>query len=477
MAIEWIAISAAVIPHVKKYAANRADKLADGVLAKTYRRLVPDEKLVKANQTFVSRFGKELDSAIDLATLTAEPYQRALEIFLSSPSVQDALQAPLDGHSDLDWELLRGIWAELRLISLPGDFEWARISRTYQQSLRNQMIADSELRPVIQALAAVRAAEAAERGAAALDRLVGPPCPFDLSRYADALKRAYSHLRLGALDPDWPHYERRLRLESVYVPQSAKQALPPRDLTRDYLRSVRASQASREFEKDEDRLQIRKEEYAQLRTHAIMDIVDDPASHWLVILGDPGLGKSTLLKSLALRWADDPSRPLALVVELRRASGEFVDENFLTYLEKGPSEICCLPRPELAEYLKEQECLVLLDGLDEVPETSRDNIVSKIIRFAGDYPRARLIVTTRIHGYYPGSNHPNQFRDAGFQQFTLQDFEDPEIDRFVQLWHREAFLDPSERTRYESRLRGAIADSPAIHELASNPLLLTLMAI
>jgi len=476
VAIAWIAISAVVIPHLKKYAANRADKLADHVLAKTYKRLVPDEKLAKANQTFVVRFGKELDSAIDLATLNTAVYQQAVETFLSNPSVQDVLQAPLDGQSDLDWELLRGIWRELRLIPLPSDFEWLRISKTYRQSLQNQMIVDAELRPVVQALAAVRAAEAGERAASALDRMVGPVNSFDLSRYAAALKNTYTHLRLGTLDSDWPHYERRLRLEAVYVPQSAKQALPPRDITRDYLRSLTARQASGEFDTDRDQLQIRTEEYARLGARPILGIVEDPASHLLVILGDPGLGKSTLLKLLALRWADDPCRPLTLFIELRRLS-RVSDESFLSYLEKGTGEICCLPKLEMDAYLKAHESLVLLDGLDEVPAPARDSAVSKIIRFVGDYPKARVIVTTRIHGYYPGSNHPDQFRDAGFQQFTLQDFEDSEIHGFVQLWHREVFPDLVERERYEKRLREAIADSPAIHELASNPLLLTMMAV
>jgi len=106
MAIEWVAISAVVGAYLRKYAAERAEKLAtryaDGVFAKTYRRLVPDGKLVQANEAFVTRFSKELDSAVDLPTLLAEGYQEALKLFLSNPSVQDALLAPLDGESQLN---------------------------------------------------------------------------------------------------------------------------------------------------------------------------------------------------------------------------------------------------------------------------------------------------------------------------------------------------------------------------------------
>ena len=236
MAIEWVAISAVVGAYLRKYAAERAEKLAtryaDGVFAKTYRRLVPDAKLVQANEAFVTRFGKELDSAMDLPTLLAEGYQEALKLFLSNPSVQDALVAPLDGQSELNWEVLRGTWAELRLIELPGDFDWAKVARTYRESIKRLMLADPDLRPVIEAVASLRSA-------AALERLAGPARAFDLARYAGALKTAHGYLKLGPLDPDWTQYEGRVRLESVYVPQSVKQALPPRDLTRDYLRSLK----------------------------------------------------------------------------------------------------------------------------------------------------------------------------------------------------------------------------------------------
>jgi hypothetical protein len=94
MAIEWVAISAAVIPFLKKYAADRCGKLADGVLAGVYRRIVPDEKLEKANEAFVTQFSKELDSAIELPTVQARAYQKALKRFLSNPSVAQGPRGP-----------------------------------------------------------------------------------------------------------------------------------------------------------------------------------------------------------------------------------------------------------------------------------------------------------------------------------------------------------------------------------------------
>jgi hypothetical protein len=97
MAIEWVAISAVVTQYIKKYATEGAEKLAkryaDGVLAKPFSRFVPEAKLAKANEAFTSRFGKELESAMDLATLNARSYEEALKLFLCNSSAQDALLA------------------------------------------------------------------------------------------------------------------------------------------------------------------------------------------------------------------------------------------------------------------------------------------------------------------------------------------------------------------------------------------------
>jgi predicted NACHT family NTPase len=136
-----------------------------------------------------------------------------------------------------------------------------------------------------------------------------------------------------------------------------------------------------------------------------------------------------------------------------------------------------LPRIELDQYLRGNDSLVLFDGLDEVVERHRGDAVLRVIAFGREYPRARIIVTSRIPGYHPGSTYPEQFRDAQFQQFTIQDFQNEEVDRFITIWHKEVFQQLSDRNKYESSLRAAIADSAAIRELSANPLLLTLMAV
>ncbi len=483
MPLDPIAIAAAVLPSVTKFAADRVKKLAeneaDGKLAALYNRLLPDEKLRKINETFANRFTKELESAMDLPTLQADSYARALTEFLKNPSVQDEIAKPLDGITAVDARLLSGIWAETRLdgrslILLPEDFDWEKVAKLHAKSARTQGLADDKLRPVIAALSALRREEYAKRGAEAAERTAGPVYSFDLGRYAADLESDFNYLALGSIDTEWVQYENRVRLENVYVPQSAKQALPPLDLTRDYLEKLKREKRAHGLveDLDEEEVEERRRAYAELTPRPILEVVDDPKNERLVILGDPGLGKSTLLKWLALRWAQKPTGPATFFLELRRAA----EGDFLDCFDAGVGKACRLPRNDLHRHLASERSLVLFDGLDEVDASTRDAVVERIVRFGRDYPLARIVVTTRIIGYSSGSLHPETFRNAEFEQFTLQDFDDDEIDRLITRWHGEAFA-AADREKYEGRVRSAIEDSPAIRELAANPLLLTMMAI
>ncbi len=487
MAVEWASISAAVVPIVKKYVAETAGKLAtkygEAGLARLYRGLVTDEKAISANETFVLRFNEELERVADFPTLTAAAYCQALQNFLSNSYVQSLIQAPLDGESELNSMMLAAVWSEFRtndgahLIEIPVGFDWPALARLYRKGIERKMLASPELRPIIQAVSALRTAEAAERTASAAERLAGPSRALDLQRYAQAIKTAFAHLKFGSIDSEWTTYEGLVRLERVFVPQSVKQALPPRELTRDYLQLLKQERREQGLELDSERFRRRQEEYAAMSCRPVMDVVRDGHSRLIVILGDPGLGKSTLLKHLALSWAEAASGPLTLFVELRRANRQAGFRTFVDYLDSGAHPLCCLPRVELRNFLLENDSVLLFDGLDEVPEGPRAAAVADIISFAQDYPKARIIVTSRVQGYFPGSPYPEQFRDAQFLQFTLQDFEAHQIQTFIELWHVEAFSDPLERKRYRDRVQIAIYNSPAIGELASNPLLLTMMAI
>ena len=98
MPIEWLTIATVLSPFLKDYAAHLTKSLAqesaDGILGGLYSRFVPSEKLQLANESFVNRFSRELDSVIDLPTLSAASYQEALLLFLRNPSVPRRTATP-----------------------------------------------------------------------------------------------------------------------------------------------------------------------------------------------------------------------------------------------------------------------------------------------------------------------------------------------------------------------------------------------
>lgn len=85
-----------------------------------------------------------------------------------------------------------------------------------------------------------------------------------------------------------------------------------------------------------------------------------------------------------------------------------------------------------------------------------------------------MVVTSRCLGY-----KPETLRNAGFQQYMLQDLTAEQIENFLEKWHSLTFAaaQAEEKGRKQARLKKAITESRAIRELAGTPLLLTMMAI
>ncbi len=234
----------------------------------------------------------------------------------------------------------------------------------------------------------------------------------------------------------------------------------------------------------------------------------------VVVLGDPGAGKSTLLKVIALALTDQDDGPLPIILPLnayarRLQQGEihlarFLGEYYATRQRK-------LKRiDELFETaLNYNQAVVLLDGLDEV-QADRAYLVRLVQDFVAEYmpqpyqtaevfadehrptsavskseetPVAagnRIVVTSRIVGY-------NDAPLAGEQwhHHTLTDFNREDIERFISQWtllfaisvrgDSEPTRRAAERERWD--LIEAIFSRPSVERLATNPLMLTILAL
>ncbi len=433
-----------------------------------------DKTLIKATGQMIKELLDLLEYELGLDEDTEREelisMQRAAAAFLKQEAVQQAIVSLLkESQYQLDAAILAQAWRNVPdAPQLPDNFSWNRISKGFNRKAK-------EIRDSIPELKAVFAQELAmQTDKGVLDNL-GPQPDFDLETYAEALLEKFGRpgsLALASIDLDGASYD-AVRLWQVFVPQSAHEC-------RDY----RPQQLERP--KGEEEREERLRPYFDQPPRPVLEACADQQLQRLVILGDPGSGKSSLLRFLALEWAreSDPNRralaPVPLLIELRdyhskRRQAECSD-NFLSYLHKAYS-LHRFNQNALAALLQNSPSrfLLLLDGLDEIfDRQEREQVISDIHRFSNEYKAVRIIVTSRVVGY-----EAHRLRDAEFRDFMLQDFDAEQITQFLGRWHEVtfSFADKAEAERKRERLAKAINDSKPIALLAGNPLLLTLMAI
>lgn len=376
-------------------------------------------------------------------------YQDSLEKFLQDRSVLQTLGQPFNkalgtiSTTDDDcfnMELLAQKWNDLNLQRLPDEFNWQKIGKRYTKKVTAIVRESKELRELLNSenLAVIRTS---------LEQSLPISPDFDFISYQAALKKAYGKLKLDSLDTSGCNYS--LQLWNIFVPQNVRE-------------NTNSAQSIK-----------------------ISDLIngDEQDYKYTVILGRPGSGKSTLTQYKALEWTRTqaislPLKELPLLIELRNYIDNLaIAKNFLEYLHQGRGvNGGTLNQHELHQWLKNRPSIVMFDGLDEIlDDATREDIVIDIINFTTNYPKVRVLVTSRVVGY---EKQRHKFQSADFREFMLQDLDIKQIKGFVAQWYKLAFEDcPNEGNKKRDRLQASIDNSSAFQELAGNPLLLTMMAI
>ena len=189
----------------------------------------------------------------------------------------------------------------------------------------------------------------------------------------------------------------------------------------------------------------------------------------LVVLGDPGSGKTMFLRNVAFTYArqglyDFPGHPIPVYLELNRV--ESAGNSLFAALTKT-LENHNFPGAEgfLKSALEKQSLLILLDGLDEVNAPARPALVSQIKDLWQKYPDNRILVTCRKAVY---QGELDTWVD---QKLEIIEFSDQQIQRFMTSWQKDM---PAEKS-IEHFFR-TLQERPQIMALARNPLLLTMVA-
>jgi predicted NACHT family NTPase len=474
----------------------------------------------KALKEFLQLVQDELEDA-DLSEAELKKYIKPLKQFIKDKSVREILGSAFrDDCQVLDAAMLAKSWNRLNLLSLPDKFEWKQVGKRYLKKVKAIIRESDELRAILDS----QKLEGIEQNT---KELAGIVPEFDLRRYQEGLREKYANLNLDSLDTTVYDYREKLKVWQVFVAQNVRECqeyLPQvYEIPKEHQKRLRESNEL-EVEFDPEEWERYKQVYYQQSVRSVLDVVNDLQSdrlppqpplargeqdlvtfnnrkeqdsstvpplnkgglggvnagcNYIVILGDPGSGKSMLLQYLALNWARTPlnnviSQPIPLLIELRSYSRDRISgkcKDFLEFCHNG-NVICRLNQHQLHEQLKAGKVLVMFDGLDEVFDpVQREEVITDIHRFTNDYPKVRVIVTSRIIGY-----KPQRLRDAQFRHFMLQDLESEQIQDFIYRWHELTFTDEADKVRKRERLQQAINTSKAIGELAGNPLLLTMMA-
>nr|WP_322720891.1 NACHT domain-containing protein [Nostoc sp. ChiQUE02]MDZ8233980.1 NACHT domain-containing protein [Nostoc sp. ChiQUE02] len=185
---------------------------------------------------------------------------------------------------------------------------------------------------------------------------------------------------------------------------------------------------------------------------------------FLMVLGKPGTGKTLFLRDLAIacckRKRNFLCTHIPILIELREYSnaGQF---NLLDIIRDEFEEEY---RNRIEEILYKGRFLILLDGLDEVPENSRQDIQKCIGRFSKKYLYNHFILTCRTQA-------AGLFILDQFHCVEIDNFDENQIREFAEHWFSAQNIEIREQ---EKEFIEKLINTKK-YELAFTPILLDLI--
>jgi len=207
----------------------------------------------------------------------------------------------------------------------------------------------------------------------------------------------------------------------------------------------------------------------------------------LIVRGDSGAGKSTLLQWIAITAAArqfvpplaawNASVPFFIRLRALQAPGLPPPEEFPALIAKSVAGT--MPKGWAHTQLRLGRAVVLIDGVDEVPQAQRPALLEALDQLVSAYPLARYIVSSR-----PAAVSERDWPEwqawaqrLEFAEATIQSLSRAGIDQLIDHWH-QAYADGchsveerAEALGLPANLKRLLDERAALRRLASSPLL------
>jgi len=191
--------------------------------------------------------------------------------------------------------------------------------------------------------------------------------------------------------------------------------------------------------------------------------VYDEAGGELLILGEPGSGKTTLLLELARDLLDrarhDDTHPIPVVFNL--SSWASKRQPLDLWLIEELNTKYQVPRKVGTSWVETDQVLPLLDGLDEVAPGSRAACVEAINSYRLQHGLVPTVVCSRSAEYLAQTAHISLYKAVVVQPLTEQ-----QIDAYL-----------SSAGKQLESVRAALRADPTLQELATTPLMLSVLTL
>lgn len=294
-----------------------------------------------------------------------------------------------------------------------------------------------------------------------------------------------NNLPLGIVDPrfDKPTSEENIKLFDLYTELSV--TLPP---------------STKNMSRREWSTRLLRRDIEEKTP--VLDVIQVPEAARIVLLGDPGSGKSTFINhftcmhihnllghkndSIYSKWTDKflirlVLRNSATHIPLDSPKGsahilwDIIKADLINRLGEAAGEKLF---PHVQSRIWGEGAVILLDGLDEVPEAGRRRkcLIEAIQDFTKSlYKESLIILTARPYAYSDPDWHLNNYQVLALAPFNLK-----QIEYYVRHWYKAirpirgwSTIDIERRS---NRLIKTLKTRPYLLDLASRPLLLTLIA-